>query len=39
MMKESGVQRHCSLITIAQHNLRIKVARIFNTYGPNMHPN
>ncbi|MEO5341232.1 MAG: SDR family oxidoreductase [Magnetococcus sp. MYC-9] len=22
-----------------QHNLRIKVARIFNTYGPHMHPN
>ena len=22
-----------------QHNLVIKVARIFNTYGPNMHPN
>jgi UDP-glucuronate decarboxylase len=22
-----------------QHNLRIKVARIFNTYGPAMHPN
>ena len=22
-----------------QHRLRIKVARIFNTYGPNMHPN
>lgn len=22
-----------------QHNLRIKVARIFNTYGPNMHQN
>jgi UDP-glucuronate decarboxylase len=22
-----------------QHNLRIKVARIFNTYGSNMHPN
>lgn len=22
-----------------QHNLRIKVARIFNTYGPQMHPN
>ena len=22
-----------------QHNLEIKVARIFNTYGPNMHPN
>nr|WP_321399777.1 UDP-glucuronic acid decarboxylase family protein [uncultured Desulfobacter sp.] len=21
-----------------QHNIRIKVARIFNTYGPNMHP-
>ncbi len=22
-----------------QHNLRIRVARIFNTYGPHMHPN
>ena len=22
-----------------QHNVRIKVARIFNTFGPNMHPN
>jgi UDP-glucuronate decarboxylase len=22
-----------------QHNMRVKVARIFNTYGPNMHPN
>jgi len=22
-----------------QHSLKIKVARIFNTYGPNMHPN
>jgi UDP-glucuronate decarboxylase len=22
-----------------QHNLRIKIARIFNTYGPKMHPN
>ena len=22
-----------------QHNLKIKVARIFNTYGPSMHPN
>jgi UDP-glucuronate decarboxylase len=22
-----------------QHNLRIKVARVFNTYGPRMHPN
>jgi len=22
-----------------QHQLRVKVARIFNTYGPNMHPN
>ena len=22
-----------------QHNLRIKVGRIFNTYGPRMHPN
>ncbi|MFP5240451.1 MAG: NAD-dependent epimerase/dehydratase family protein, partial [Acidobacteriota bacterium] len=22
-----------------QHNLRIKVVRIFNTYGPRMHPN
>jgi UDP-glucuronate decarboxylase len=24
---------------LRQHNLRIKVARIFNTYGPHMHPN
>jgi UDP-glucuronate decarboxylase len=24
---------------LRQHRLRIKVARIFNTYGPNMHPN
>ncbi len=24
---------------LRQHDLRIKVARIFNTYGPNMHPN
>lgn len=24
---------------LRQHNLRIKVARIFNTYGPRMHPN
>lgn len=23
---------------LRQHNLRIRVARIFNTYGPNMHP-
>jgi len=23
---------------LRQHNVRIKVARIFNTYGPNMHP-
>ena len=22
-----------------QHNVRIKIARIFNTFGPNMHPN
>ena len=22
-----------------QHNLRVKVVRIFNTYGPRMHPN
>jgi len=22
-----------------QHNLRIRVVRIFNTYGPRMHPN
>jgi UDP-glucuronate decarboxylase len=24
---------------LRQHNVRIKVARIFNTYGPRMHPN
>ncbi len=24
---------------LRQHNMRVKVARIFNTYGPRMHPN
>ena len=35
MMNASGAQRRCSLITI----VNIKVARIFNTFGPRMQPN
>jgi len=30
---------HSSLLYHRQNRLRIKVARIFNTYGPRMHPN
>jgi len=32
-------RKHCSLIIIDSTNCVIKVARIFNTYGPRMHPN
>ena len=38
-MKESVARRRCFSTTIRQLRLRIKVARIFNTYGPRMHPN
>ena len=38
MMKENAAPKPCSS-TIGQHKLPIKVARIFNTYGPRMHPN
>jgi UDP-glucuronate decarboxylase len=31
--------RQAILLRHRQHGLRIKVARIFNTYGPRMHPN
>ncbi|KAI6244358.1 SDR family oxidoreductase [Aphelenchoides fujianensis] len=34
-----GIRSPCSSTTGRQHRLRIKVARIFNTYGPRMHPN
>ena len=34
----TGVQT-CALPIYRQHKLRVKVARIFNTYGPRMHPN
>lgn len=39
MMRANDVQRHSFLIIKEQHNLNIKVMRIFNTYGPRMHPN
>ena len=39
MMKESGAPRTLFFDYRRQHNLSIKVARIFNTYGPRMHPN
>ena len=38
-MKASAAPKHCSSITIASTSCEIKVARIFNTYGPRMHPN
>jgi UDP-glucuronate decarboxylase len=38
-MKVSAVQRPSSFDYKRQHNLDIKVVRIFNTYGPRMHPN
>ena len=38
-MKASDARRPCSSIIAASIELPIKVARIFNTYGPGMHPN
>ena len=38
-MKASAAPRPCSSIIGASTICRIKVARIFNTYGPRMHPN
>ncbi len=37
--RASAAPRRCSSITIASTSCEIKVARIFNTYGPRMHPN
>jgi UDP-glucuronate decarboxylase len=37
-MKGNAAPKRCSLIW-REHKLRIKVERIFNTYGPRMHPN
>ena len=37
--KASAAPRRCSSTTTASIKLPIKVARIFNTYGPRMHPN
>src|SRR2546430_3991894 len=37
MARANDVRRH-SPSTRRQHNLSVKVARIFNTYGPRMHP-
>ena len=39
MMKASAAPRPCSSTTGASIGFPIKVARIFNTYGPRMHPN
>jgi UDP-glucuronate decarboxylase len=39
MMKESACAETLFFDYYRQHNLRVKVARIFNTYGPKMHPN
>ena len=37
-MKESAARKLLFFDYWRQHKLRIKVARIFNTYGPRMHP-
>ena len=37
--RASAAPRRCSSIITASTGMRIKVARIFNTYGPRMHPN
>ena len=37
--KASAAPRRCSSTTTASTSCTIKVARIFNTYGPRMHPN
>ena len=37
--KASAAPRRCSSTTTASTSCDIKVARIFNTYGPRMHPN
>ena len=37
--RASAAPRRCSSTTTASTSVRIKVARIFNTYGPRMHPN
>lgn len=38
-MKASAVPKPCFFDYHRQHHLEIKVMRIFNTYGPRMHPN
>ena len=37
--KASAAPKRCSSTISASTGCRIKVARIFNTYGPRMHPN
>ena len=37
--RASAAPRRCSSTTTASTSCTIKVARIFNTYGPRMHPN
>ena len=38
MTRASAARRRCSSTTTASTSYAIKVARIFNTYGPRMHP-
>jgi len=38
-MRASVARKRCFFDYHRQHNLEIKVGRIFNTYGPRMHPN
>ena len=37
-MKANAWQKHCFSITKRMHGLDIRIIRIFNTYGPRMHP-
>ncbi len=39
MTKEKDAQKPLFFDYYRQHKLKIKIARIFNTYGPKMHPN
>ena len=38
-MRASGAPKHLFFDYHRQHRIQIKVARIFNTYGPRTHPN
>ena len=36
--KESGRPKRCSSTTIVTNRVNVRIVRIFNTYGPRMHP-